>query len=271
MLKIFSRNKALTALLIILLIIPVLGWYLSEPLLLKPGTKEFITTILNGFWTAYFALIFLGISTLLQRINKRQVQHYNSLVNLGAQLNEMIGIIKDNTYVMDGFKKTILKGNIHWANFNTIIIDKSHYENLYDIDLINRVFKFFYSVRKINDDIEALKNGYNELKNAYIQKLIPIDQYIENAKLISTVIDNLIVFYEELLDEVIKLMARVRILMYKDKPFTSLLMEKLIYTGGISITAVELEEEITQIENELELSTSDSKKEIKKVLKKRKK
>lgn len=265
-----AKNKTLIILTILIIALAIGGWYVSQIPQLN-ASKDFMITVLNGFWTAFFALIFLGISSIASKIFSREMKHYNSLVNLETQLNEMIGIIKDNIYVMQGYKEVIVKGNIHWANLRPIFIDKSHYENLHDVDLINRVFSFFYQIRKINDDMENLQNGYDDLKNAYIQKLIPVEQYVENAKRISVVLDDLILFSEELVEELLSLLARVRIQIRNDKPITSRITELLIYTTGNNITLAEYEKEKRKLNVELNESTSESAKQIRKVQKRRKK
>lgn len=196
-----ARNKVPIILLLFLIAIGYGAFQTSQILQYNPNNKDFLLTLLNGFWTGFFALLFLGITAVLQRVTKREGQHYNSLVNLSTQLNEMIGVIKDNLYVMSGFKKSIVKGNIHWGNMRSIFIDKSHYEKLYDVDLINEVFSFFYQVRKINDDMENLQLGYTDLKNAYIQKYITVEHYVENVKLIVVNIEDIELFLNQLLGE----------------------------------------------------------------------
>jgi hypothetical protein len=265
----FAKNKFIYLLLIFLILLAIVGlWTTQIPQFINQN-KDFTITVLNGFWTGFFALLFLGISSLVQKITKREGQHYNSLVNLGTQLNEMIGVIKDNIYVMSGFKSVIVLGNIHWGNLKPIFIDKTHYENLYDIDLINEVFSFFYQVRKINDDLENLQKGYNDLKNAYIQKQITVEHYVENAKLVAVHMEVIEVFLEELVEQLQELLARVRIQIRKDKPITSSMLEKLIYTSGKDITIKELKEEKLQLQEELDISSKSSRKEIARIVKKK--
>ncbi len=265
-----AKNKAVIILLFIILSLSVAGWYASK-LPLESTSKDFAITVLNGFWTALFAFIFLGLSSIASKVFGRELKHYNSLVNLETQLNEMIGVIKDNIYVMKGYKTVILKGNIHWGNLRPIFIDKSHYENLHDINLINRVFSFFYQVRKINDDMENLQAGYNDLKNAYIQKQIRVEQYVENARRICEVLDDLEDFSEELFDELLSLLTRVQIQIRKEKPLTAIINEALIYTTGDKITLSEFETAKKRIKSELETSAKESAEQIAKIHKRRKK
>lgn len=265
-----AKNKTLLLLIILIVALALGGWYTSK-IPQFDTSKDFMITVLNGFWTAFFALIFLGISAIASKIFKRETQHYNSLVNLGTQLNEMIGVIKDNVYLMQGYKRSIVMGNIHWGNLRTIYVDKSHFENLQDIDLINRVFTFFYQVRKINDDMENLQNGYNELKSAFIQKQISVDHYVQNSKYIAEHLDDLEVFCEQLVDKLVSLLAQVRIQISNDKPITARITEALIYTSGKYITVLEYEKEKKTLEDELDMSSKESIKEIQKIEKRRKK
>lgn len=232
--------------------------------------KDFTIALLNGFWTAFFALIFAGPSVILSKITTRERQHYNSLVLLAAQLNEMIGIIRDNLYVMEGVKRNIVRGNINWSSFNMITIDRSHLENLYDLDLINEVFTFFYDIRKINNDLSNVQNGYADLKNAYIQKQVSVRQYVANSNLIVKELSVLEKFLEETEEDLVKLYARLRIQMEKDKPFTTKILEKLVYTAGPTITVKEMDKEITTIKAELEESGKKSRKKIEKIVKAKK-
>lgn len=264
----FSKYKSLIILLILLFVIPLVGWWVSQTFLLDTKAKEFTTTILNGLWTAYFALVFLGISTILKWISERERKHYNSLVILATQLNEMMGIIKDNIYSMEGFSETIEKGNISWNKIRSITIDKTHLENLFDIDLINKVFTFYINVRKINDDIENLQGGYNEIKDAYIQKYITIDDYIQNAKEVVKNIKQIQDFNEDLFEQVKSLLTRIQIQINKDIPISQIILEKMIYISGNKITIKEFEEEKAILERELDESSRESQEHIERVTKK---
>ncbi len=265
----FAKNKLLISIALLFILLPFAAWRMGQDPFFIDNNKDFTVTVLNGFWTALFALLFLGISTIMNKITTRERQHYNALVNLGTQLNEMIGVIKDNLYVIEGFREGIVKANIFWGNLRSIQVDKSHLENLYDIDLINKVFSFYYQVRKINDDMENLQNGYNDLKNAYIQKYIKVDQYVENAERISEKLQELALFNEQLLEDLLVLFARVRIQVEKDKPFTSWVLEKVIYISGPLITVKELDNEVTKLEDELDDTSRISSRQIEKVAKKK--
>lgn len=172
----------------------------------------------SAFSGAFFAFIFLRLATFFSKIYDRQVKHYNSLVNLETQLNELGGVIHDDLYVIPGFITTITGGNIYSNNLHTFSVDKSHYANLYDIDLINLLFDFNYKIRKLNDDIETLSSGYQEIKFAFIERHIDAAQYKLNTELIARTLKILEAFLTELENDTINLMARVRLKIRKDMP-----------------------------------------------------
>ena len=93
-------------------------------------------SIFNSFLGALLALLSLALTNIIGRIIRRKIQHYNSLVTLESQLNEMIGIIKDNLYLFPTFKSSIKRGNIYWSQIRTISVDKTHLTNLADIELM---------------------------------------------------------------------------------------------------------------------------------------
>lgn len=233
--------------------------------------QEIISSIAGGFAGAFFALIFLGVSSFISKILARKTIHYNSLVILETQLNEMIGIIKDNIYLMPPFRDAINNGNIYWSQIRVIPVDKSHLNKLSDLDLINDLFEFDYKIRKVNDDIESLAVGYNELKDAYIHKYIKVDHYILNAKNTADQIELLEIFSEDLLEDLTKLLTKIKILLKKDKPILTKIQEKLNKTSGDKITVNEFKKEKSKLEKELEESSRKSTEEIEKLLKQKRK
>lgn len=140
-------------------------------------TSNVLIQGVSAFAGAFFAFLFLRIGEFLSKLYQREVKHYNTLVILQTQLNEIGGIIHDNLYILPQFQVVIRSGNIYFNNLHTIPIDRTHYDNLYDIDLKNDLFEYYYKIRKINDDIESATSGYQDIKNAFIQKHIEKPDY----------------------------------------------------------------------------------------------
>jgi len=219
----------------------------------------------NLLFGALITLLFTGTAYIISKVISRSVQHYNSLVNLGTELNEMIGVIKDNLYLLPTFKTALLTGNIYFSRLRPLTIDKTHLVNLYDINLINEIFEYYIEVRKMNDDIENLQGGYEDIKNAYIQKNINIKHYIINGEGIIKQLEFIEKGYDDLLEKIINLLARIRIQIERDKPLTSALQESLIFTSGKDITKKEFEKEKDKLEKELKESSKKSRKEKDKI------
>ena len=262
-----SKNKEFLGLLIVLFIFIALIWLANDAL----GSKTLLNHTLNeqiiisglyGLWTALFAFIFLGISTIIDRITKRKILHFNSMVTLEAQLNEMLGIIKDTLLVIDGFRNSITRGNIYWGRMKTFYIDRTHFEKLYDLSLVNELFAFYYKLRQVNDDMQNLQNGYDDLKNALIHKDITMEHYVANAVGVSDNFKLIAIFLEKAEEDLLGLLAKIRIQLRKDKPFITKLQQKFIFTSGNNITVAEFENEKKRLRKELEETSERSKKEI---------
>lgn len=222
----------------------------------------------SAFAGAFFAFLFLRLAEFLSKIYERQVKHYNSLVILDTQLNELGGIIHDNIYLIPFFKKSITLGNIYFSKLRSMPIDKSHYENLHDINLINDLFSFNYQVRKLNDDIDSLTNGYADIKNAYIQHNIQKPDYLINAQISAELLTTLEVFLKDMEECTVQLMAKVRLMSKRDVPLGTRIARLFIHTSGSKLKKNEIENEAKKLHKEIEETKIKSQKEIEEAIKK---
>jgi len=203
----------------------------------------------GAFAGAFFAFLFLRLSEFLTKIYQRELKHYNLLVNLETQLNEIGDVIHDNIYVLPNFRRVILSGNIYFNNLHQIPMDKGHYENLYDIDLINDLFIYYYEVRKLNDDIQTATCRYQEIKNAFIQKNINKSGYVINAQLLADNLKFIEAFLVKLQKDTVLLIAKVRIRIKMDKPLGTKL--QFFFVRSSKINDVQLQQEITNLKNKV--------------------
>jgi len=222
----------------------------------------------SAFAGAFFAFLFLILGEFLSKLYKREIKHYNSLVILETQLNEIGGIIHDNICLLPYFRKAILSGKIYFSKLGQLPIDKSHYENLYDIGLINELFSFNYQLRKLNDDIDSLANGYTDIKNAYIQHHIQTPDYIINAQLTAEHLTTLEIFLSEMEKQTVQFMAKVRLMAKKDMSIVTKIISLFIHTSGSKLSKTEINKEAKKILQEIEKTKTKSQKEIEEVLKK---
>lgn len=229
---------------------------------------DLLNQAIAAFAGAFFAFLFVRLGEFFTKLYSREVKHYNSLVNLETQLNEIGGIIHDNLYILPFFQNVISSGNVYYNNLHVIPVDKSHYENLYDIELINELFTYFYQVRKINDDMTSATSGYGDIKNALIQGHITQEHYKVNAMMLAENLKMIEVFLSDLEERNMKLMARVRVQSKKDIPLGSRIMGKLIKTSGKNLKHSEINKELKKLEKEIEDTKTQSQKEIEEVIKK---
>ena len=224
----------------------------------------------SAFAGAFFAFLFLRLSEFLTKIYQREVKHYNSLVILETQLNEIGGIIHDNIYILPNFRRVITSGNIYFNNLHALPIDKSHYENLHDLDLINDLFSYFYQLRKINDDIETSTSGYIDIKNALIQKNITPQDYKVNSNLLAQNLGYIEVFLTDLEERTVNLMARIRVQIKKEIPLGTRIQQLFIRTTEGKLNSGDIKKETEKLRKEIEATKAQSQKEIEAALKKHK-
>ncbi|MBU4397066.1 hypothetical protein KKC08_02795 [Patescibacteria group bacterium] len=213
--------------------------------------NRILTEGFGAFAGAFFAFLFLRLAEFLTKLYQREVKHYNSLVHLETQLNEIIGIIHDNLYILPNFIRVIKSGNIYFNNLQTIPIDKSHYDNLYNLELMNTLFSYQYQTRKLNDDIATATLGYTDIKNALIQKNLEKPDYIINAELMAKNLKHIEVFLAELQNETIDLLAKIRIQIAYDKPLGTKLQSFFIRSSSKKIKKKEIEKEKSKLLNEI--------------------
>lgn len=222
----------------------------------------------SAFAGAFFAFIFLRLATFFSKLYQRQVDHYNSLVLLESQLNEIGGIIHDNIYLIPEFRRVITSGNIYFNNLHQLPIDKSHYINLYNLDLINDLFSYNYQLRKLNDDMETITLGYQDIKNALIEKNISLEHYKINAESLAEKLKIIEIFLTELEKDTVILLARVRVQIRKDLPLGTKLMRVINPLKDEKPSQKEIDKEIDKLNREIEETKTTSQKQIEEILKK---
>lgn len=228
--------------------------------------------LLQGFAAfagAFFAYFFTRVADFFNRIYSRQVKHFNSLVRLETQLNEIGGVIDDNLYILPPYRKVLESGNVYYNNLHTIQIDKSHFDDLHDVDLLNKLFEYQHEVRKNNDDIETFTRGMQMLTEALMNKGITHPEYKKNALLMAEQAKTIEVFHRRLLENTMDLLSRVRVQLRADIPLGTKLQRLFIKTAGDSkkITVEMVKQERKKLDKEIEECRSNSHEEIEKIRK----
>lgn len=236
---------------------------MSEP------TNPIYVLLISGFGAfagAFFAFIFLKLADFLIRIHQRKMKHYNSLVLLETQLNELLGIIYDNVSIISSFKEIINSGKIHFGKLRQVPIDRSHYSNLQDVTLKNNLFSYNYKLRQLNDDIDNITNGYNDIKNALLQKNISYEDYLTNVKFTVGFLIKLGKYLKNINEQTIELLVKVRLMCKKDLPLGTKISRWFIRQSGSNLIESDLDEEKKKLLNEIEIIGNQSQKEIDDIL-----
>mgnify|MGYP001591934576 FL=1 len=188
-----------------------------RPLLQKSLREIVLVEGLSAFLGVLFPVLIGVIIAFFAKIRERKIKHYNALIFFEGQLNDYLGILHDDIYLIDFFVPAISNGHVYWSELHTLPIDKSKLSDLHNIDLINELNDYYYGLRKINDDIEGLSHGYNDLKNALINRLISPEDYIINARMLA---ENLLLIKSFLIaniEKTIILLAKIRIVIRRDR------------------------------------------------------
>ena len=232
-------------------------------------TNPIYVLLISGFGAlagAFFAFIFLKLAEFLTRIHQRKMKHYNSLVLLETQLNELTGIIYDNVCIIFSFKEIINSGKIYFGKLRQVPIDRSHYDNLYDVTLKNDLFSYNYKLRQLNDDIDNITNGYNDIKNALLQKSISYETYLENVKFTVDFLTKLGKYLKNIDEQAIELLVKVRLMCKKDLTLGTKISRWFIRQSGSNLIESDIAEERKKLLSEIEMIGNRSKKEIDDIL-----
>lgn len=231
--------------------------------------SELLVQGFAAFAGAFFAYFFTRVADFFGRVYQRQIKHFNSLVKLEQQLNEIGGIIDDNLYVIPPFRSVLESGNVYYNNLHIIKVDQTHFDDLHDVDLLNSLFVYQYEVRRNNDDISTFTNGLHMLTSALMNKGITHDEYKVNALLLAEQMRTIEAFHKRLQDNTIQLLSRVRVQIKMDVPLGTKLQRLFIHTAGDTgkITKKMVKDERKKLEKELKKSRAESRKEIEQIRK----
>jgi hypothetical protein len=220
----------------------------------------------TAFLGAFFPFVLAGFAYILKKSHERSVKHYNTLIHFEALLNDHIGAIQDNIYLINGIIPTISVGDINWSKLKPIDVDKFSLKDLYNLDLINDLNSYFYTIIRLSDDINGISSAYQELKEALINKNINQDTYILNCK---EIIRNLLIiqkFLEKTSDETIILLSKIRIVINRDRTLLmkviGRIVELFLHKSESSFTEKELKKEKKQLLKEIADFKEESQKNI---------
>jgi len=234
-------------------------------LIFKEGDSLFISETLSAFTGAFFAFLFLRLTSFLEKYYLRQRKHYNALTSMEILLDEMVGVIKDDIYLLPDFRRVIVSGNVYASLLQPLPLEKRYYEKLHDIKLINDLYKLNYDIRRLNDDIDNSNTWYLKLRDLYTSRQISRDDYIINSQIIAENLKVLESALNMLFQDVIKLRAIVTLRLDFDKPLLTRFVHTLIDFQRQDLTDEMINSKTIEIEKDIEESAVNSHPRIQKI------
>jgi len=221
----------------------------------------FIQVSLSAFMGAFFAFLFIKLAELLTKISERTNKHYNAMVKIEHRFNDYLNYISDNCFLIKNFIKALKKGGIYINRFALLPIEKDITLELLDLPLINKIFSFNTSVRKMNNSMETINSWYDEIKKAYLEGKMNRDIYKKNSENVIKNLQDLDSFLISLEEKTKNISALVRILL-KYKPFTVRIVQFFSRDRSLEISEERIGSEKNKLNLEIEKIVKESRKEI---------
>ncbi len=180
--------------------------------------EDVLKDSIGAFAGALFAFIFFLLGGYFNRARERQKLHHSTLVEFEYQLNEYLNIIPDIRSNIVHFTYSSTQGFVFWSLPRPLPQFRASLVNLSNLKIINLLFNLGVDINKANGDIENLNRGYDELKSVFHSQKIDKTQFIDNSKRLSEGYQSIGKYLDHTLENVITLLARIRVQTSKDKP-----------------------------------------------------
>jgi len=234
-------------------------------LIFREDDSLFISEALSAFTGAFFAFLFLRLTSFLEKYYLRQRKHYNALASMEILLDEVVGVIKDDIYLLPDFRRVIMSGNVYASLLQPLPLERQYYDKLHDIELINDLYKLNYDIRRLNDDIENSNIWYLKLRDLYTSHQIIREDYIVNSQIMAERLKVLESALNMLFHDVIKLRAIVTLRLDFDRPLLTRFVHSLIDFQRQDLTEEMIKNKTIEIEKDIEESAINSHPRIQKI------
>ncbi len=179
---------------------------------------QFLTNALGAFMGAFFAFTFVRITDFLKAIRDRRKSHLNGLVEVERLFNEHLASISDNLFIAPDFCAVVRSGGVHPFGFRPLRVERTIYSQLHNKQLLNKLFQFDDGVRKVNMDLDSLRDLYLGLRQGLMEGRLTNQAYQENGDFLARNVEELSKFIERLKSEALEILAISRIRCRSDKP-----------------------------------------------------
>lgn len=97
------------------------------------------------------------------RDHTRRVTHYNAIIKLQRQLDVVRATFEDNIPIIDTMIKANDRGVPTLQRPVKCTVDESYINDLFDLELINKLNQLYYDIRRFNFDIQNLTHVHDLL------------------------------------------------------------------------------------------------------------
>lgn len=184
----------------------------------------------GAFLGAFFAFLFVRIGDALTRLYERQTKNYNALIQLQHHLNKSIGLIGENLFVVKDFTRVFRESRqldeptrLYRDEFAQIPLEYELLPTLTNIDLVNELFSYNGSIRKLNGTMENMTKTYDITQAAFIEGKINEENYYRNVARLLDGYDILEKFLNASVKDTDNVMAASRVLA-NDRPVLASIM-----------------------------------------------
>jgi hypothetical protein len=199
----------------------------------------------------------LGI-VMTDRVRERRVRdnewrtaHYAAIINLQWQVDTMHSMAADNSHILSSIIDANDAGLPTLQRPVEITYDQTLLNTLYDMELVNRLHRLFYMVRRYNYDMANITNVLNRLAEEKFAGRLTQKQYEQEAATINPQVMHLQDSLDnELLSRIADAAAYIRICVIRDAPKAIQQGHKKILEHRKSITNQDIDDMRQQMDAE---------------------
>ena len=122
--------------------------------------------------------------------------------------------LRDNIKLMNQWENSLRECRAFKAHFETILVDNEDTYHLSDLDLINKIFKINYRLKRFNDDLSNMYNHHWEVIHQ-LEKVVPERRDAESklhCEKVLAILGSIKIGAMEIQDEIPPIEAHLRVL-----------------------------------------------------------
>ena len=119
--------------------------------------KGYAVNFFGAFSGAFFAFLFMSVTSAGNKLFERRLKHRNAIVRLEWVLNSFLEIIDCNCLHIDECIKAFQNERLFILNFRDFSVEKTIGDDLLNIDLKNDVMSLTIDTDRLNADYSSVK------------------------------------------------------------------------------------------------------------------